>query len=407
MIKLHTSFSKPDLNQKSLQSLQQLLERKDLGFFQVPSRTTLWTEAQEKALELRRQFKVMVVIGIGGSSLGPRAIKEIFQSPDQAHQLHFLDNVDPIDLQRVLKSVGDLEKACWVIISKSGTTMETLVAAQEVISIYHKKNLPIRKHFRVVTEPVENPLSQWAATNNVESLELPIDVGGRFSVLTAVGMLPAAFIGLDIEKVRQGALTALQDLSRVSEMMSQTIQSWERQEWITFFWFYSSLQRSFGGWVQQLWAESLAKVTDNQGQPAPRVSTPIAAIGTCDQHSLLQQVMEGTKDKFVVFIRSPELESAGDKFTKLEFAKLDFMSGHSMGELLAAEAMATQRGLKENSVSTMSIESDLLTPQSLGYNFMFWELVVAGLGQYLDINAFNQPGVELGKRLARELLSQS
>lgn len=407
MIKLQSNSSKSEVHQKSLAALEALLQRKDLGFFQVPNRTPLWEQAQDKAIELRRQFKNMVVIGIGGSSLGPRAIQEIFLSPEQPHQLYFLDNVDPIDLQRVLKRVGDLEKTCWVIISKSGTTMETLVAAQEVISLYQRKNLPIRKHFRVVTEPVENPLSKWAEVNQVESLELPVDVGGRFSVLTAVGMLPAAFIGLDLEKVRQGAISAIQDLDKVAEMMDQTIQSWQRNEWITFFWFYSSLQKSFGGWVQQLWAESLAKTVDNLGRPAPRVSTPISAIGTCDQHSLLQQVMEGAKDKFVVFVRSPELESSGEKIAKFDFAKLDFMNGHSMGELLAAEAMATQNGLKENSVSTMSIEAGLLTPQSLGYNFMYWELVVAGLGQYLDINAFNQPGVELGKRLARELLSRS
>jgi len=187
-------------------------------------------------------------------------------------------------------------------------------------------------------------------------------------------------------------------------MSAQFLQSFERQEWISFFWFYGSRYQNFGRWIQQLWAESLAKKLNRQNQVAKRVSTPMWAIGSSDQHSLLQQVIDGAKDKFVIFQRVREIEAGGAKLSSTQFAIQDFFLGHTMGQLIKAQAKATCQALNEHKISTMTLELADTSPECLGAQLLFWQLVVASIAEVLDINAFDQPGVELGKRLAKAIL---
>jgi glucose-6-phosphate isomerase len=388
--------------QEARKFLEETLSRVDLGFHQIPTRDHLWSEVEERGSEIRAVADDLVVVGIGGSSLGPKALYEVLREPQSEKRLFFCDNVDTRAFENIWKEIRNPERTAWVFISKSGSTIETLVAADLILQRYQSQKWKIS--VTVISEKKSNPLSDWAVEKSVPVLEIPQDVGGRFSVLTAVGMLPMSFLGLNIREFQTGAQAALQDYEFNAEMMVHFYQSFQRQEWITFFWFYNSAYETFGRWLQQLWAESLAKTKDRQGRPGPRVSTPMWGIGACDQHSLLQQLMEGFQDKFIVFFRFANTESGGEKVVNSQFKGQVFFNGHQMGELIAAQAQGTRLALNENGASTLTVRVEDLTPKSLGFQMMSWQLVVAGLGEMLDINAFDQPGVELGKRLAKSIL---
>lgn len=394
--------TKPETKAQAQAAIENVLKRQDIGFFQIPGRADLWSEIQSQAQKLHTMADDLVIVGIGGSSLGPKALNEFFINPQSAKRIHFCDNVDAMDFEKVLRTLRDWDRTVWVFISKSGSTIETLVTADLVFQKYSlAKKTP---KAIVVSEKRSNPLVDWAQKNKIDCLEIPLDVGGRFSVLTAVGMLPMGFLGMDIQQFRQGSALAVKKTEVISELMAQIAQSFSRQEWISFLWFYSSSYLHFGRWLQQLWAESLAKTKNLQGEAASRVSTPIFAIGAIDQHSLLQQVMEGAKDKLVIFARFKETESAGDPVLKSQFSSLQFFEGHTMGQLISAQAKGTRMALNDNGVSTLTLQFAGSSSQDLGFQLMFWQLVVAGLGQMLNINAYDQPGVELGKRLAKQIL---
>jgi len=395
------SDDKKNLAQRSLEAL---LAREDLGFFRLPQQKNLFSETQKIGSEIKENFRELVIVGIGGSSLGPRAIHEIFFEDSEKQKIHFCDNTDMMAFDRLLKILGDLKKVAWVFISKSGSTLETLAALDFIHQHYQKKGLPFWLNTFYITELRKNPLYDLALQHQRPVLEIPINVGGRFSVLTPVGMLPAAFMGLNIEDFRVGAEAALHMREKVLSVSAHTLQSFERQEWITFFWHYSSLMKNFGAWIQQLWAESLAKDKDRSNKKANRVSTPMSAIGACDQHSLLQQVMEGAKDKFIVFVRVGSAESSTELLKETAFSQQGYLLNKGLGQILAAEAEATALALTQADISNIVLHVPDLSERTVGFLFMFWELVVGTLGESLNINAFDQPGVELGKRLAKQIL---
>lgn len=389
---------------KCQESLKLFLHRKDIGFPHLVERVQLWQQSHQVGADFQRRFKSVVIVGLGGSSLGTRVIAEVFR----AKNLFFIDNVDALEFETLIEDLGDLKNVGWVFISKSGTTIESLCSLEFLHQIYAQEHLVLGSQCAVISENKDNTLMTWAHRHKMPVCEIPVDVGGRFSVLSPVGMMPAAYLGLDLEKFRVGAMQALQDTALVTQTMAQVVKSFERGEWISLLWFYCSRLRNFGGWFQQLWAESLGKAKARSGGDlAPRVSTPMWAIGASDQHSILQQVMEGARDKFVMFLRVEESEQGSQKLQTPQFKETQDLQGRTMGELLKAEALATQQALTENGVSTMTFKTKVLDEHTLGYMFMFWELVIAGLGEYLQINAFDQPGVELGKRLAKEKLKKA
>ncbi|UYL09058.1 glucose-6-phosphate isomerase [Bdellovibrio sp. SKB1291214] len=391
-----------NLIQECQSSLKLFLQRKEIGFPQLVERINLWQQSHKTGADFAAKFKKLVIVGLGGSSLGTRVIREVFN----AHNVFFVDNVDALVFETLIDELGDLKDVAWAFISKSGTTIESLCALELLDQVYKDEGLHLPTNSIVISETKSSSLTEWARKHNVPECEIPLDIGGRFSVLSPVGMFPAAFMGLDLEKFRVGAKRALLDTATVTQTMAQVIQSYGRDEWITLLWSYSSRMKDFGGWFAQLWAESLGKPVTRAGTPAPRVSTPIAAIGASDQHSILQQVMEGTKDKFVIFQRVEEAEGGSLKIKTAQFKETMDLQGRTMGELLKAEALATQEALVANGVSTMTLKTKTLDEETLGYLFMFWQLVVAGLGEYLKIDAFNQPGVEAGKVLAKAKLKK-
>ncbi len=382
---------------------ESLLSRKDLGFFDVENLKKLHHTTKTRVATVVKEASTLAVVGIGGSSLGARVIVETFGLDEEKNVL-FFDNVDPIEFDRHMASCRDLKHVHWLFISKSGTTIETLAVLDHVDAIYKEKNLRLSTYSTVITEPKPSALNLWAEKHKVPSLEIPLNVGGRFSVLTPVGLFPAEFLGVSGDEILGGAAKALKDPETIGRFAEEVLNSFERGEWITVFWFYSSLQRNFGLWLEQLWAESLAKKTTRKGGPAHRVSSPFSCVGSTDQHSVLQQFMEGAHDKFVVFVRDRHTESSGAKLGQTSFDVQSILLSRTLGDLLRAEAQATQKALESVGVSTWLLETDRLDEDGLGQLFMFFQLLIGTLGEALDINAFDQPGVELGKRLARDLL---
>lgn len=391
------------LLQESRTSLKKFLDRNDIGFVALPDRQNLWEQSQKIGEELRRQFKSLVVVGIGGSSLGGRVLAQTAA----AENVFFADNVDAVEFENLFKRVGDLKTTCWLFISKSGTTIETLLALEFIEQRYKEQNLSLPANAVVITENKENTLSAWAKKQGVPQAEIPVDVGGRFSVLSPVGLVPAAFMGMDLEKMRRGAGRARENISLTENLMAHFMWSFQQNYWITLFWFYNSRAHSLGMWINQLWAESLGKKWNRQSKEAPRASTPMWAIGAVDQHSVLQQVMEGAKDKFVLFHRFEDAEGGRETLRQPQFQETKILQNKTMGSLLRAEAMATEEALRSNGVPTLCIRTKALNAESLAYYFMLFELIIAGLGEWMDINAFDQPGVELGKRLAKDLLNKA
>jgi glucose-6-phosphate isomerase len=386
------------------QAFKGLLARSDLGFFQLPERSVGWVKSQQRASEILKLAEHIVFVGIGGSSLGGKTVRSVLRGQFSPQRLSFLENVDLESLDELLRNFTDLSRIHWVFVSKSGSTLETLALANEVNHRLTQKGLSLLKQSTVISEAKVSPLTQWAEQYGIDQLAVDHDVGGRFSVLTPVGLLPAALMGAPIEDMRRGAHWALRQESLVADLGAQVMQSFERQEWITQFWFYADALATFGDWVQQLWAESLAKPTDRSGHRAPRVSSPVRCVGAIDQHSVLQQLMEGERDKHVWLIRVRALESATHTVENM-FSNFPYLQNKNLTQILNAEGTAMYQALEQQDISVLQLEWRDLSPETLGAAFMLFQLLIGTLGEALNIDAFNQPGVELGKKLAQKILT--
>lgn len=403
MIKL--SSSTPVVSEDCLrlakESLTAFTRRTDIGFPRLATTHHLCESSLKVAKSLRARCHTLVVVGIGGSSLGVRTLQEAL-APGLDRKLVVLDNVDPVEFARQIQDL-DAEKTAFALISKSGGTIETLVTTEFLLQKFGAHQF--RANCVVISELRSNPLSDWAREHDIPLLEIPQDVGGRFSVLSPVGLFPLAFLGGDPQRLLAGAAAVLKEDALLAQVTAGILASWQREERVSFIWSYCAGLQYFGAWLQQLWSESLGKALDRKGKPAPSASVPVPAVGPRDQHSILQQVMEGTSPCWVMFHQVASLARA-DQVRLLEpnFSALSYFRGKTMGELLQAEADATAMALQQQGVSCMTLQLTQLTEFEVGGLLMFWQMVVAGLGEALDINAFDQPGVELGKRLALQRL---
>lgn len=384
-------------------AVQNVLMQKPGGLKGLEGELEYYSNQQELLKDFRSRHKHYVLVGIGGSSLGVQVLADVFQIKN----FDFLDNVDATHFERVLQNLPGLQEVGWIFTSKSGGTIETLAALEFISQYLQDKSVPLREHCIVITEKKESDLYDWSEAHKTLFFEVPKSVGGRYSVLSCVGLVPAALMGLDLRRFQSGALKAYQDKDSLITLTAATLQSFQNQEWITVLWSYSTRLKSFGFWWQQLWAESLAKKVDRQQKSAARVSTPLPLVGATDQHSTLQQVMEGAHDKFVIFLRTEDAEKGKMTLKKSSLKETSLLQNRSLGALLKAEAEAIQQALSQVGVSNLSIQTSAIDEQMLGQLFMFFQLLVIAIAEALDINAFDQPGVELGKVMAKNILKES
>lgn len=381
-----------------------LLNKKQLGFLDLHNRKELMQASVDRANELKAQVDTLCIVGIGGSSLGVELIENFFSDKNDV-EIKVFDNVDPSSLKRKLETISNLKRTHWVIISKSGSTVETLTTSSFVRQYLSQQDIALSDHSTVVTELKDSALYSWAVENSVPILELPKDVGGRFSIFTPVGIFPACMMGVDPAKIFLGVKKAISSPENVLKFAAIMDSAHKSEKWISQMWCYSDRLYSLGLWWQQLWAESLAKKICIDGSHPKRVSTPMVCKGAVDQHSLLQQVVEGEKDKLAIFVKLESDKTLGEKLESSEFGLTD-IEGQTLGHLLHAEYEGTMQALKQEGVPCMSIVINDNSEQALGELIMTFELLIGTFGEYLNINAFDQPGVESGKIITRNILAR-
>ena len=382
-------------------------EREDIGYYNLPYQDT--TEVKDYAATITK--KHIVVIGIGGSSLGARAIYEfLLTSNSYAKDLLFLETVDPLEIKHLLRLI-DLNDAQFVIISKSGNTIETVSIFKYLDSLIEINNT----NCTIISEAKSN-LTKFANNHNIKVFDLAENIGGRFSVFSVVGLVPLAMVGIDIDNLLNGckrvadSFFAKEDYYKPIIRKARFLVENKNKFNINAIFSYSSSLESFNKWYVQLWAESLGKINVNGTRQA---LTPVALIGPVDQHSFLQLIMDGVRDKTLTFIKIGDLKDStiipkatSNKFDDLD---LDCTEGLSFNELLNKQADATIRSVEDQK----DIPCDVITIRTVDeYNIaklMFiYQLLVSCIGSFLQINTYDQPGVEHGKTiLANDLKQQS
>ena len=378
-------------------------ERKEVGYYDLPYQNITYIQDYAKTISKTH----IVVVGIGGSSLGARAIYE-FLLPSNSYDkdLLFLETVDPLEIKHSLRSTN-LDDTQFVIISKSGNTIET-------ISLFKYLNFLVtidNSNCTIISE-AKSKLTKFANDNNIKTFDLAENIGGRFSVFSVVGLVPLAMVGVDIDNLLNGCKRVSDSFFKQTEYYKPIIRKArflvenKGRFNINAIFSYSSSLESFNKWYVQLWAESLGKININDTRQA---LTPIALIGPVDQHSFLQLIIDGVRDKTVTFIKIDNLKddtivprSANSKFNDLDF---EYIEGLSFNELLNKQADATIKSVEEQK----DIPCDVVTISTVDeYNIaklMFsYQLMVSVIGQFLQINTYDQPGVEHGKTILKESL---
>jgi glucose-6-phosphate isomerase len=394
-----------------------LRRNEDIGFYNLPGETGEIEACVTEAKRLRALATDLLVLGIGGSSLGGQALLGSHRPVgDMSTKVHFLDNIDPDTLQWTLGRLDPAQTAA-VVITKSGGTVETM-ALFLTVRRWLKSSLGLgaaQSRMTFITDPNKGLLRSLAQSEGVRSFSIPANVGGRFSVLTAVGLLPAAFMGMDIAAVCAGARQMSERVQgndlvnnpaaqfALGTLMSQRALGSNNLVLMP----YADGLRILSQWFVQLWAESLGKRFDTQGQEVRTGQTPVPAVGATDQHAQLQLFVEGPKDKVVAMIHVKSFEHASpipDELNGRE--EVTFLHGRDLRELLEAERRATRSALLTSGVGVIDIVVERLSPEVMGCLFVLFEAACALAGTAMKIDPFNQPGVEAGKRMAFGLLGR-
>jgi len=402
------SFKKENYSFSQIwEKLSAYQKENDIGFFDLPD-TKTYIEECEQALALFPQKKKFVQIGIGGSSLGPKMLISSLASLKTQRNFSFWENIDS-DLMAEELELVDFNTTLFYIASKSGGTAETLALLAILLNKMHENGInkdQYKDHLVVVTG-VKGDLLNFAKKHSIQTLTLPENVGGRFSVLTSCGLFPAMFAGIDTTSLLQGALNCknqlIEDKPLRSDLISLALellfQKNENGKSQTVIMPYSSKLKEFTFWFVQLWAESLGKKRDLSDNVVHTGLTPIASVGAIDQHSQVQLFMEGPLDKFILFIENTQTQH------KLELTNCKLLSSFSLHDLMKAELYGTQLAAKEHGVPFSTMTIDRIDPYHLGELVFFFEVLTMLMGQLFKIDPFNQPGVEAGKIYAFEKLN--
>ncbi len=390
----------------------------EYGFYDLVDQPAAVREIKSFAEGMGQAHDHVLVLGIGGSALGTKAILNALRPPgwneldDEGREffprLTVLENVDPGSVAAALRRI-DPRRVLVNVISKSGGTAETM-AQYLVVRQWLEDQLgdAASRHIVFTTDPARGALREVAARDSIATLDVPSAVGGRFSVLSPVGLLPAALVGVDIEALLAGAKRAI-ERAESDELLKNPAALYAGLLWaadtrhgarIHVVMPYSDRLREFAEWYRQLWAESLGKRLDRRGELINAGPTPVAAIGATDQHSQVQLFMEGPYDKAITFIDAGEpVEDVPIPERPDLPADLAYLPGHTLGELLRAEREATSAALARMGRMSMTLRLPRLTADTFGELLMFYQVATGYAGIWYNVDPFDQPGVELGKRL--------
>jgi glucose-6-phosphate isomerase len=402
-------------------------ESGELGFLDLPGDRGAVKAIREVADSFGQWFENLVVVGIGGSSLGARALTEALlgvhwnlrsdEERDHFPRLHFLENADPDSFTELLGRI-DPRRTLFNVVSKSGSTAETMAQFLAVEGILEAAlgEEKVGGHLLFTTDPSAGPLRKLAEARGVPSMAIPANVGGRFSVLSPVGLLPGAIVGIDPDEVLAGAAEmarrceADQLRENPAGLVAVLLHSLDRDggRSVHVMMPYADRLRNLSLWFQQLWAESLGKGQDLDGRPVETGPTPLAALGAVDQHSLLQLLMEGPRDKVVLFLRRKEAEGRVEIPQRYpDEEALAYLGDSELGELLEVERRATAEALRRSGRPSLVVEVDRLDARAMGELFMLFQLATVYGGALYGVDPLDQPGVELGKRLTYGLMGRT
>jgi len=401
-------------------------EAGELGFLDLPYASDTLGRVRELAEGFGQWFEDVVVLGIGGSGLGAIALRDALRGPfwnqrsdeEREHfpRLHVVDNPDPYTFRGLLGRI-DPARTLFNVVSKSGATAETmaqyLVARERVERAVGPDKA--RGHFLFTTDPAGGVLRRISDAEDIPALPIPENVGGRFSVLSPVGLLPAAVCGIDIEALLRGAARMEArcreaELTRnpaglLSTLLHHADQAQGRSVHVLMP--YADRLRSLASWFQQLWAESLGKAVNREGEACESGPTPLASIGATDQHSLMQLFIEGPRDKVVIFVG---LDDAGMSMEIPDrhpgIPSIAYLGGHTLEELLDTERAASAEALRLRGRPNATIRLPRIDEEAMGQLFMLFQMATVYAGALYGVDPLDQPGVELGKRLTYGLMGR-
>ena len=382
-------------------------------------------EIKAYVAEMKDQIDAFVVLGIGGSALGPLAVQQALNHPHYNElprdkrgnnpKLYVVDNIDPERLVYLFQAI-DPARCLFNVISKSGSTSETMSQFMIIQAMLEEKlgKDKARKHIVCTTDPKSGNLITIAKQEGYKTFYVPTPVGGRFSELTPVGLLPAAFCGIDIDGLLEGAaqmdkLCQQDDITKNPAHMYAALHylGMESGKNISVLMPYADGLKLIGDWYAQLWAESLGKKYDNDGNTVNVGQTPIRALGATDQHSQVQLYAEGPYDKIITFLGVEKYrETIQIPNTYGELPSLGFLGGVTHNDLLQTQQTATEYALSKAGRMNMTITIPEINAQTVGKLIYFFEVATAYAGELLNINAFDQPGVEEGKNATYALFGR-
>ncbi len=374
----------------------------ELAFIDLPYADT--SEIRKIAEKIRSDTEDFLLLGIGGSALGPKTILEAL-SPAHNYKkrprVFICDNVDPRTIVNIL-SIINREKATINVITKSGSTAETMA----LFMILSNEIGDIKGRMVATTDPEKGNLRAIVNSMGLKAVTIPPEVGGRYSVLSPVGLLLAEVIGVNSDEILQGARDINERCNRSIPRENPAYMfgillylMYKRKRNINVLMPYADGLKSLSEWFCQLWAESLGK--DGYG------ITPYPSLGTIDQHSQLQLWMDGPQDKVVVFLRVEDYET--DIMIPKVFKDIEgisYLGGHRLSDLIKAEEESTELALTREGRPNMTISIPVLDPYHLGQLFQFFEIATAFTGFMYNINPFNQPGVEEGKNFTYGMMGK-
>lgn len=379
---------------------------------------------KEFANQAKGKFENILVLGIGGSALGGIAVTEALLKPywnlltpeqrNNMPRIFFVDNIDPDTISGLLEVI-DLKKTLVNVITKSGSTAETMSAYMIIKELLQKElGDSYKENIVATTDKSSGILRQLSDQEGYKTFVVPDDVGGRFSVFSAVGLLPFALVGLDIDEILKGVRDMNESLSNenifeniaAQNALIHYLMETKKGKNLSVMMPYSSRLKFVSDWYVQLWAESLGKEVDKKGKKVNVGPTPLKALGATDQHSQVQLYNEGPNDKLINFIRISEFDTNLEIPKIFEYTGIGYLGGRTVNELMNAEADSTRVALADYKRPTVTFTLPKVNGYYLAQLLYMLEVQTAIAGELYNIDTFNQPGVEQAKNYTYALMGR-
>ncbi|KAA6231152.1 glucose-6-phosphate isomerase [Campylobacter sp. LR264d] len=378
------------------------LESGEVGYYHLTDTSQILVNESLEFIKGKEHIKNIVLVGMGGSSCGVKALRDmLFDEKQNDRKLFILDNTSSHSFLEIIKQIS-LENSLFLITSKTGSTIEVISLFKLIIAHFNIKEVDFHKYFVFITD-INSKLHKESENLGIKCFFIPNNVGGRFSILSAVGIVPLCFCGYNANSLLQGAKACFEDFfkHKKDELLQKAYHyCTHKNANINVLFSYSDAFKGFNEWYIQLIAESLGK---KQGYKRIGL-TPIALIGARDQHSFLQLIMDGPKNKTITFLKIKD-STKSLHIPNICFKFLDSLSNNvSLHDLLNAQCDATMHALIAENLSVDVIELERLDAWHCGYLMYYYELFTSLCGIMLGINTYDQPGVEIGKLILKNLL---